>query len=454
VNHDSIKGLAKERGIKIASLLALAQKNDPFFAGAEAKKRDAKWFVEIWERFSFATGVHLRRIHYRIVSDKQSTLLPSGKPYENTLECWDFMTEASKHARYLGLVDPASFVDRRNAEPRIYSASRIAPRPAVHFSGDPDEWSLPSLDLDLQCQLELPVPVVEGYDYSDDHADQRYFLQVWIEKSTMDDVLEPICRRYGVDLVTGAGFQSITSVVSMLRERNPLRKPARIFYISDFDPAGENMPTATARQIEFWLPQYAPDLEIKLHHLALTKEQVLQYELPRTPIKESDLRRRGFEERNGTGAVELDALEAIHPGELANIVTEAVQQYFDSDLPENLNEAQDEANDTVEEEWDTEIEPEAEERESIRTQAEAIAEKYADQLAPLKQKFDEEMEPLRDRMETLRQAVQDKQVEFSANVPARPKPAESDADESDWLFDSNRDYEEQIEYYHRHKEPA
>jgi hypothetical protein len=452
VNHDRIKTLAKERGIKIASLLALAPKNDPFFAGAEAKKRGAQWFVEIWQRFGFADGVHLRRIHYRIVSDKQPTLLPDSKPYENTLECWDFMTESSKHARYLGMVDPAAFVDRRNAEPRIYSASRTAPRPGFYFTDDLESWRLPSLDLNLRCDLSLPAPEINGYDYSGDHADHRYFLQMWIEKSTMDDVLEPICERYGVDLVTGAGFQSITSVVSMLRERNPLRKPARIFYISDFDPAGEGMPIATARQIEFWLPKYAPGLEIKLHHLALTREQVLQYELPRTPIKESDLRRRGFEQRNGAGAVELDALEAVHPGELAEIVEQAFQRYFDKTLNRRLTKTWHNADSAAKEEWETEVVEQAAELESIRTEAEAIAEKYSSQLEPLKRNFEMEIQPLRDQLELLRHAVQAKADEFTVDLPARPEPAESEADEAAWLFDSNRDYDAQIDYYRRHKE--
>jgi len=304
----------------------------------------------------------------------------------------------TRYARYLGLVDPAAFVDQRNSEPRIYSACRTPPRPGFYFTDD--LWRLPSLNLDLSCDLRLPAPEITGYDYSGDHADQRYFLQMWIEKSTMDDVLKPVCERYGVDLVTGAGFQSITSVVSMLRQRNPLRKPARIFYISDFDPAGEGMPIATARQIEFWLPKYAPDLEIKLHHLALTGEQVLQYELPRTSIKESDLRRKGFEERHGSGAVELDALEALHPGELAAIVEEhAFQPYFDKTLNRRLTKTRLKASSTANEAWEAEVEEQDQELESIRTEAEAIAEKYALQLAPLKRDFEMEMQPLRDQLE-------------------------------------------------------
>jgi hypothetical protein len=297
--------------------------------------------------------------------------------------------------------------------------------------------------------------VIEGYDYSWDHADQRYFLEVWIEKSTMDDVMEPICRRFGVNLVTGAGFQSITSVISLLRQRsNPRGKPTRILYISDFDPAGEHMPTSTARQIEFWLAKYAPNLEIKLRHLALTREQAQQFNLPRIPIKESDLRRKGFEERNGEGAVELDALEALHPGELARLVREAIQPYFDGTLKERLNEALNEAEEAAQKKWESEVEEPTRELESIRAAARSVAKQYAARLEPIQREFNRKMKPLRERLEPVRHAVQEKANEFTVDLPARPEPADAKADESDWLFDSARDYETQIAAYRRHKEPT
>ncbi len=64
-----------------------------------------------------------------------------------------------------------------------------------------------------------------------------------------------------------------------------------------------------------------------LEPLVLTREQVERYGLPRIPIKDSDRRKAGFEERFGEGAVELDALEAVFPGELARIVSEAIARY-------------------------------------------------------------------------------------------------------------------------------
>ncbi len=81
-----------------------------------------------------------------------------------------------------------------------------------------------------------------------------------IEKSTMDDVLLPICRRYGIDLITGAGFSSITTAVNLLKRIRG--KPVRGFFISDYDPAGTHMPVALARQVEFWRREYAPDSEV------------------------------------------------------------------------------------------------------------------------------------------------------------------------------------------------
>jgi hypothetical protein len=105
-----------------------------------------------------------------------------------------------------------------------------------------------------------------------------------------------------------------------------------IWYISDFDPAGDSMPVSVVRQIEYYRDDYAPRARIKLTPLALRRDQVVSYRLPRTPIKESDLRRYGFEERYGEGAVELDALEALFPGELATMLREAAVPYVDFSL--------------------------------------------------------------------------------------------------------------------------
>jgi hypothetical protein len=66
--YQRIKVLAKERRCTVPDLLVLARQNDPFFAGSPAQERRAAWFAALWEQFGYTTGVHLRRVHYRVVS--------------------------------------------------------------------------------------------------------------------------------------------------------------------------------------------------------------------------------------------------------------------------------------------------------------------------------------------------------------------------------------------------
>ena len=135
--------------------------------------------------------------------------------------------------------------------------------------------------------------------------------------------------RLNVTLVTGLGELSWTHCLWHLRRVLTHRRKTRILYISDFDPAGAQMPVSIARKIEFLLRRDGHDLDIRLDPIALTIEQVQRYRLPRIPIKDSDAGKKHFEDQFGEGAVELDALEAIRPGELRRIVEAAIDFYRD-----------------------------------------------------------------------------------------------------------------------------
>ena len=78
--YERIKRLAKETGRNIPDLLALARKNDPYFMGSPAQVRQAEWFASLWERFGYTTSVHIRRVHYQLVSQVSPTNL-DGPPY-------------------------------------------------------------------------------------------------------------------------------------------------------------------------------------------------------------------------------------------------------------------------------------------------------------------------------------------------------------------------------------
>ena len=123
------------------SILAMAGKNDPFYAGQPAQAEKARWFAELYYRLGFAERrTHLRYLHYTfageepnpITGEKSQERLPDGTPYENTDENWTFLVEVSKHARNMGLIDPRRIIDRRTPRPYLYGPDAHPSPPVAH----------------------------------------------------------------------------------------------------------------------------------------------------------------------------------------------------------------------------------------------------------------------------------------------------------------------------------
>ncbi len=403
--YEEIKALAKATERTIPDLIVLARNNDPFFAGSEAHRRDAQWFADWFQRLGFddSGGVHLRAVHYRLVSQAEPPVMPSGKPYINTQECWSYLGGASKQARLLGIVNAEAFEDHRNPDPVICATDAgWFQRPSL----EPDyweEWSLPTIGMGrVEFRLPLPTLIPTGYDYDD--LQQPYHLEIWIEKSTMNDMLLPLCEQYGVNLVSSIGFQSISSSIALVRRARRSGKPIRVFYISDFDPAGDFMPQAVARQIEYWRYRLGITAEIKLQSLALTRAQVIEYQLPSIPIKESDLRATGFAGRHGMLATELDALEALRPGVLARLVEEAIEPYHDPTLERAWIQARSDANRVAIAAQKWVVQDSRSEIDVIETEMQAILEKYHRRVMALNLALQEELKPFRERLPAVRLA--------------------------------------------------
>ena len=377
----------------------LAAANDPFNCGGPEQIKQATWFAEIWAQFMGDQRGHLRKCHYKLVSQPTPILKPDGTPYRNTESDWQKLQTWSKFARYLGYVDAGQIIDQRNPEPHLFAPDPVEPEEP---NWSIEEWSgfyVPSIRTDLWPDFSLPEANVEGYQYRP--GEQPYLLELWVEKSTMDDELIPICKQFGVNLITSTGFQSITGAIAMFSRaggHSALGRPVRIFYLSDFDPAGDSMPVAVSRQIEFWHEQFGNDADIKLTPLALTKAQVDRYALPTIPIKESDKRKDAFTERYGVeGAVELDALEAIHPGELAQIIRDAIAQYRDDEIELELVEAGSNAKADVTDAWEDHIAHLKERADDLERRARDVFNDFAPKLKALSDELEAEMEPIRAR---------------------------------------------------------
>jgi hypothetical protein len=433
------QAIRKPNGRKptVKDLLVLAQQNDPFYAGNGVEGDKARWFAELWERFGYGSGVHLRRIHYRIVSEG-SILKPDGKIYENNSKDWEYMQGASRQARYMGLVDPEEVVDRRNPKPNIYVGpgafgweERAEPGWDYDFYG----FELPGLEVP-QATLDLPDLYPTGYDYHD--ALQRYHVEVWAEKTTMNDILVPLCRQMATNYVSGAGYQSITAMVRLLRQRvAQLEKPCRVLYVSDYDAAGKNMPRQMARQMQFWIDRYAADYDIRVEPIVMTAEQAAKY--PAAP---------------DTGAVELDAMEALEPGKLARIVRRSIAPFRDRELRRRVTDAEQEAAEVLDEEFDAVCEDELSELRAIGAEATQVYERHRETLERVAEDIDRELEPLRERLREVERSITDKLLyDLEPDLPDLPEAVQApDGEDEGWLFDAGRDYLEQLAYFKRSQE--
>lgn len=378
--REQLQAAAQEMGVPVKDILALAPKNDPFWTGTCTQVAMAEWFAG--EFSGYPSGVHLRRMHYALMS-RPGAQMHDGSPYENTIECWQYMMEAGKYARYLGLVELGDFEDHK------------APAPFLRAS---------------YCQSQAIGEAVEDFIAEisfipiNAHQLQAYHLEVWIEKSTMQDVLEPIARRYQANIIIGEGELSITSVNPMLFRRIlEADRPVRIFYVSDFDPQGTNMPVSISRKIEFFNYHRDPPFDIKLKHILLTRDQVRKYQLPRKPIKATNKLKGRFEDRFGEGAVELDALEALHPGVFGSILRSELEPYFDDEKNGEAAEANNQ---------------------------------FGDLEA------------------SIRSAIRNVWTDYRDEVPDQdiaPSGLEVDEDPDDWLYDSTREYFGQLQFYKNHR---
>jgi hypothetical protein len=422
-DRHAIKELSRETGRPISTLLALASCNDPFYAGATpASMAEAEWFAELYQAFGFSVGCHLRRVHYRLVSQETPLPMRDGTSYENTQACWEKLCVASKYARYLGLVPTDDFEDHRNPEATLHLPEPVDP-PSIDSDVDDAALSLPR---------ELPTPfLVLSAKYP-----TACHIEIWCEKSTVDDVLDPLARQYGLNVQTLIGEVSETRCRQLVeRAKANGDRPVRIIYLSDFDPAGQSMPVAAARKIEWYLRDLDGSLDIQLQPVVLTHAQCVQYRLPRTPIKEGERRAAHFEAQFGAGATELDALEALHPGELRKILVAEIERFLDPELKDRWREFEDEA------------------EEALDAIEEAELAEHADDLAVLQARLDalrEEAQALDHDLsiinETIRRGMMLRahgMVGIDLDVP---EPCDADEWEEP-LFDSARDYLAQIDAF-------
>lgn len=192
-----------------------------------------------------------------------------GGPYENIERHWRELNNACRDAVALGLIPLDSFSDQRNPNPINFLA-----QPSDSQIGEVENKEL------FLIPVRFHMPILPCYGtFVPGTVPQPYHVEIWAEKSTMNDILLPLAQLYKVNLITGVGELSATACRNFIRRLSNDR-PARIIYITDFDPAGQSMPVTVSRKIEFELYRQGLDYDVQVRPIILTHDQCVQYRLP------------------------------------------------------------------------------------------------------------------------------------------------------------------------------
>jgi hypothetical protein len=205
------------------------------------------------------------------------------------------------------------------------------------------------------------VRIVRGYDryrtpedyariaaefYRRDYwADSPVNVEVWLEKDALAGVLEPVVvEECGLDLHVTRGYASVSYLQSAADFIRRDGRPTHVYLLTDFDPSGLGIADTVASE----LVQRSYPVEVRVERLAVTREQIDEYQLPERPTKQTDSRARAFMRRHGTDSVELDALP---PAVLRSLVRDSIEQHMNPDRLRTLKLAEEQERDLLREVW-------------------------------------------------------------------------------------------------------
>lgn len=478
----------------------LDSKNDPFWV-LPSRERDARWVAGIWEKYGRTDRWpgYDRGVHYFILGlglecpwGKNRKVHPS-RQYMNVLSDWGNLCRAIRDARNWGLI-PWDAIECKQS---------------VGLEKWIDYGSLQSLPFEgfdgrFNHHLSVTIPEVEEIEaasiYEEDfdsevndlidnlfssHVEdlnparyQPYYVAIVSEKSGLERILRGALREldHGFDGLNFEGHATTTAIrnlaMRLVREGPPehriREKKIRIFYLSDFDYAGRVMVPAFAWRLYYLLMALgSTDIDVKIRSLALTKEQVEEYDLPPGPVSEKSLGSKTLQDRwlrEYGKIIEIDSLIGLHPGALRRIIVDAVSPYIDVDLAgemdSKLSDWMDETMDGIVEDLENLREP-WEKAHSALSEAidelnEAIEEAgIVDKLGELSEKVDEikERHGIDDLVEEYKDTMRNIDVDAGGYAEKFEKPRSEHvvSEDDDWLFDSSRNPVAQADILRKYK---
>ena len=232
--------------------------------------------LEVFDQYD--TAITLRQLYYRLVA---RLLIP------NTINSYKRLSRVLVKAREQGDVPINCLEDR---------SRRILGRGDTGFNSA-EEYLKNKLHSLQDSWKGFSMPMWD---------DQQKHVLISLEKDALSRLVSRVANGYSVRTFPTRGYPSFSYVQGMAKymETRLEGKHVVVLYYGDFDPSGIDI----ERDLEERLTRYGAK-DFSVTRVALTADQISEYNLPPMPVKRSDARAEGFLAEHGDKSVELDALD-------------------------------------------------------------------------------------------------------------------------------------------------
>ena len=318
-----LEALAEMYGGEPKDYAIMSNKSDPFLMDTDTNYAAGRWLANMIAQYGI-TRIHDRGLHYVLVS--AGVTRPDGKPYRNDAASWAWLLEKVSAARWLGHIQFNVITDQKNAD-GVFRI-RTTPEPKGSVATDVD-MKVPGAK-DVQ-----PTVGLAGFT-----GTQPYRIALVGEKSSLQPVLGPIAEKYDADLLLFTGNASNTRIWELARAASNDGRPLVVLYFSDCDYWGWKMVSEVGWKLSALQVRQFGNLNFRVYRAALTPEQVLQYDLPQSPIeKGQEAEAEKWREATGVEQTEIDAIATLQPELLTQITEELIANFRDDTLDGRVSRA-------------------------------------------------------------------------------------------------------------------
>jgi len=150
----------------------------------------------------------------------------------------------------------------------------------------------------------------------------NHYVEVWMEKTALASIFYEVTSEFNIPLFVSRGFSSESFIYSSSENIKNIGKPATILLFTDYDPSGLTLSDSIVKGLERF------GCQATFKRCCLTPEQIVQYELPSRPTKESS------HSRNFTG--DSTDMDALNPNDLKSIIRGELIRFIPEDLLETI----------------------------------------------------------------------------------------------------------------------